>query len=576
MTVISREGDTFTLEYDLFSLPTAQHKAGLAGLMLMIDSLEARKIEPKPIIESLRPDGARISFTLPAIQTVFNDLYDSEWVEVASKQIWKDNKGKKKDPKRVEEASIEVDGKLKVEKKFIYDDVRPKGTFLQEYYPDGNGLYVKLWRDMLWDTLRAIPTTRNDYKERAKGQNSALAAEFWGKFERAFVGQEKGRILAEGLASSLFIGAENSNAEKVPFKGPVVDSFLLHFWPIVSLIYVPHTWGLERNKDGGARVTHKQAGFVFSVPEPVDLALFCEDGKAVLRGLNPEGTGIRPRSSIIDLHEEGGLEYLYHFAQRRALEAEDYTLSLCALEVFHLEREKNGKRIRLLAAERLLPRTEVIKEYELLRKDLRNPIFKERILRNLLDGNSWHAHFEQAFHQHPLPLFISCQGKTPQGMPVFGSDVSRKFRGIETELKNDKEGGYMDEQTRDNELAMRIYRLIQTYVNLRTEEKSGKKYKDFSEHRDAKGRIRYPQEYRDAREKVCSDAFLAMRGRREQDFVEYFTGTICSVPQYLPQQEYAAVAGALMSDWEKIKTLAMLALSAHSYLSENNKSMEVE
>lgn len=569
MTVISREGDTFTLEYDLFSLPTAQHKAGLAGLMLMIDSLEARKIEPRPIVESLRPDGARISFTLPAIQTVFNDLYDSEWVEVASGKKWKD-----KEPKRVEDASVEVKGKIKVERKFIYDAVRPKGVFLQEYYPDGNGLWVKLWRDMLWNTLRGIPKTRLVYEERAHGKNSSLAADFWTKLEKAFSNQKIGRVLTEGMSSSLFIGAEDSNAERVAFKGPISDAFLLHFWAIVSLIHVPRTWGLERNKDGTTRATRQEAGFVLSIPEPADLDLFCEDARAVLRGLEPDSGGIRPRSAIIDLHEEGGLEYLYHFAQRHAFETGEYTLSLCALEVFHLQ--KQGNRIRLWAAERLLPRKEVIKEYELLRRDLRNPIFKERILRNLLDGNSWHAHFEQAFHQHSMPLFISCQGKTPQGMAFFWADVLRKFQGIVMELKNDKKGGYMDEQTRDNELAMRIYRLIQTYVNLRTEEKSGKKYKDFSEHRDAKGRIQYPQEYRDAREKVCSDAFLAMRGRREQDFVEYFTGTICSVPQYLPQQEYAAVAGVLMSDWEKIKTLAMLALSAHSYLSENNQSVEVE
>ena len=86
----------------------------------------------------------------------------------------------------------------------------------------------------------------------------------------------------------------------------------------------------------------------------------------------------------------------------------------------------------------------------------------------------------------------------------------------------------------------------------------------------------YPQEYREAREKVCSDAFLAMRGRRDQEFVEYFTGTICSVPQYLSQEEYIAVARALMTDWERIKILSMLALSAHSYLSSNTENEEVK
>jgi CRISPR-associated protein Cmx8 len=162
-------------------------------------------------------------------------------------------------------------------------------------------------------------------------------------------------------------------------------------------------------------------------------------------------------------------------------------------------------------------------------------------------------------------------------MTFFGVDVRKKFEGIKTQLENDTKGGAMvDEQARDNELSMRVYRLTQTYVNLRTEEKSGKKYKEFSRQKDSGGRILYPQEYREAREKVCSDAFLAMRGRRDQEFVEYFTGTICSVPQYLSQEEYIAVARALMTDWERIKILSMLALSAHSYLSSNTENEEVK
>jgi len=47
------------------------------------------------------------------------------------------------------------------------------------------------------------------------------------------------------------------------------------------------------------------------------------------------------------------------------------------------------------------------------------------------------------------------------------------------------------------------------------------------------------------------------------------------VPQFLPEAEYLAVARALTTDWETVKTLAMLALSATSYLPENNDKKEV-
>lgn len=75
-----------------------------------------------------------------------------------------------------------------------------------------------------------------------------------------------------------------------------------------------------------------------------------------------------------------------------------------------------------------------------------------------------------------------------------------------------------------------------------------------------------PPEYIEARQKICMDAFLAMRSRRDQEFIEYFTGTICSVPQFLPSDDYVFVSQALLEEdgWERVKTLSMLALSAHS------------
>ncbi len=126
----------------------------------------------------------------------------------------------------------------------------------------------------------------------------------------------------------------------------------------------------------------------------------------------------------------------------------------------------------------------------------------------------------------------------------------------------------MSERDFDDKLALCIYKLVQQYIWRKTEEKSGKKYEEFKTNRDNKGRILYPAEYRDSLGKVSSEAFLSMRGRSEDAFVEYFSGTICSVPQFLPQEEYLSVVKALSIDWQKMKTLSMLAVSANSFLSE--------
>ena len=115
-------------------------------------------------------------------------------------------------------------------------------------------------------------------------------------------------------------------------------------------------------------------------------------------------------------------------------------------------------------------------------------------------------------------------------------------------------------------LEKRIYDMIGAYVRYKTETKSGIKWTDFKDKKTADGKMAIPPAYLGARQKVCADIFLGMRSRRDQDFLEYFTGTICSVPQFLPPDDYVFVSQALLEDggWEKIKALSMLAVAAHS------------
>jgi len=112
------------------------------------------------------------------------------------------------------------------------------------------------------------------------------------------------------------------------------------------------------------------------------------------------------------------------------------------------------------------------------------------------------------------------------------------------------------------DLTARIYEMIRAYVLRKTESRSQIRWEGFKEAKDEKRK----EAYREARKKVCTDAFLAMRSRRSrEEFRDYFVGTICAVPQYLPDEQYREVASALATDhWEEVRSLAMLALSAHS------------
>jgi CRISPR-associated protein Cmx8 len=543
------------LEYDLYSLPSAQHKAGLAGLLLMIDSMETRRkagdkaMTHVPEVLECTATGAKFRFTSRSMQTLLDDLFDATWEEVEVRSKWPDAKLKRTVDREVKTR----DGKTKKEKRYVYDQVVPAARFLQALYPDGNGAWVKLWRNMLWSTLRGKPTTRGVYNERADGRKSSRGKTDWLALQKSAVSRLKGSEVLDDIVGSMFIGAQNVNAEQVPFQGTVEANFLLNFWPIPSLVFAPRRFSVKGE--------FEDAGYVVAVPEPAHLKDFVEEARDLLRRLDPAVFGYRPRAALIDVPDEGGLEYLYHLSRAR-VKRKEISYSLSAVEVYHLE--KRGNNVKLWAANRIEPETAILTEYESLRQDCRNPLFKYSRIANLLAGGRWHDGMMSPFSSFPWEMFIRNHEKTPRIASFFGLDARRKFAALERSLA---EGGKdMNEEQKDDQLARRIYSLIRAYVNQRTEEKSRIKYDDFRNSKDAKGHVQYPQPYREAREKVCSDAFLAMRGRRERDFIEYFAGTICSVPQWLPEDDFIAVSQVLATDWERVKTLSMLALSAQSYL----------
>jgi CRISPR-associated protein Cmx8 len=114
-------------------------------------------------------------------------------------------------------------------------------------------------------------------------------------------------------------------------------------------------------------------------------------------------------------------------------------------------------------------------------------------------------------------------------------------------------------------LQKRVYDMVATYVYRKTESRCGIVWDAVRDHLKEENNPSTKQ-YREAREKICSGAFLAIRSRKSrEDFNAYFTGTICSVPQFLPHGEFDSLADALLGDrWEDVKSLSMLALAGLS------------
>lgn len=106
-----------------------------------------------------------------------------------------------------------------------------------------------------------------------------------------------------------------------------------------------------------------------------------------------------------------------------------------------------------------------------------------------------------------------------------------------------------------------VHSMIRAYVGQKVKARIDKTWDDF------KATGFKDRDYRDAVNKVCMDAFYQIRSRKDhREFVNYWTSSICSVPQFIHDSEFADVAEILLDEdrWEDVQSLALLALSAHS------------
>src|SRR5882672_10183875 len=230
--------DVVELDYNLADLPSSQHRAGLAGLVLMIQWLE-RQGTPKGMCDIARLDdrGATLRINQEGLAALFDEVYAASKEEQERSQPLK-NRQKAIIPPLREATRTEIDpksGKEKTKTVCIYPAVIPKGAFLVDIDPSASGdkgIWVKLWRDVIWSIFRGVPATRKPFEDRAEGKPTKDAADVW-----ADLIQPSDYPIE--LPSTYFIGAQAVNAENVPFKDRARFQFLLHFWPYAAQIYIP-------------------------------------------------------------------------------------------------------------------------------------------------------------------------------------------------------------------------------------------------------------------------------------------------------------------------------------------------
>jgi CRISPR-associated protein Cmx8 len=553
--------EILTLDYQLAELPSSQHRAGLAGLVLIHRWLEhnsdfRQKIDDGMICKiSPSSEGAKIEINQLGLESLFNEIYAATSELTIETKLRTNKKGEEIQPEEINEEDI-IDKKTnqpkidkatgEVQKKIIYryPVAIPKGSFLADSQYDKssdgkNGLWIKLWRDVVWSILRGVPATRKPFESRATGDYKQDAGIVWQELS-------KSETLVVDLPSTYFLGTQASNAEAIPFKDRARYQFLLHFWLFAAQIYIPQVIKTKKDKESKQHVEQRDfIGYAIAIPDVTDLKRFCDRFLVQLGKRGIEKSGYRPRDAVVDLVAESGLDLISRLSDQLTAKTGEQSISRTLLGVDVIHAEKQGNNVRLLSFQRIDPDEPTINKYKIIKESYWSCAFRRQRLLNLVSNRPWYMGFDTLLCTMPYEQSIEND--------YFRHDASEAFN-TEGEIMSDSN---TDNKTRNIDKI--VFDLVKGYVFTKLRVKYQMEWSKVKDDPEQK------KKYEDNKEKIAKDAFLAVRSRSEQsDFINYFTSTLCSVPQFLNAEEYSLLTQLLYADVERIRTLTMLALSANS------------
>lgn len=544
------------LEYNLVELPSAQHRAGLAALILMTKELRQQPWfdeRDNPVVEfiELKEYSATLKLNLEGLKSLFDLAYKAD-VDIR----WTTKKDKKRDYQedevRIREEKVFV-GKKKTEKiksitEYQYKVVVPYGAFLPIWDKSSDeqnkGLWIKLWRDMLWNTIRGVPATRNSFNNRCDGKAYSQDAE---KFWQELNNPEK----QVGQSGNYFLGAMASNAENVPTKDLVKSQFLLHFWVFVAQVYCPMTL----DKDGKRQFS----GYAIAIPDVANLLDFCDEFQEVLEARDSEKYGYRPREAVIDIPEEGALDLLRLLKQRISLKTGSQTLEDLILGVELIHAEKAGNNVKMRSISYVEPIVSQVDRYTEIQKAYWCPWFRKQRLINLLNSQPESDKPNAPLKEIPAWIgFDAVLSRIPRKWlldPYFSHDARELFNS-EGEIQ-------MNKNVRKE--AEIVYKVCQSYVLGKLDskhhikwDKEKKKYIDTQTKN--KQAISQQSDGDEKKYKIANEAFLAVRSRTENKaFIDYFVSTLYP---YIRKEEFAGFADKLFNNTDEIRALTLLALAS--------------
>lgn len=546
--------DLLALDYHLAELPSSQHRAGLAGLVCIIRWLERQpdfkeKVANGAIGRLTRLDdlGATLELNQAGVEALFDEIYAASTEEQERPQLLK-NRNKEVIPplREVEREITDQKGKTKTKTTYVYPVVVPAGSFLADPSYDKsvegkNGLWIKLWRDMVWSILRGVPATRKPFEARAEGIYSDDAISVWQQLTQS-------EDYTVDLPSTYFLGAQASNAENVPFKDRARFQFLLHFWLFAAQIYVPAVTDNEGKRNF--------VGYALAIPDVAKLEWFCDQLPEVLSERSVEKSGYRPRDAIVDLAVASALDMMKRLRDRLQQTTGEQLAEDMVFGIDVIHTEKQGNNVRVLSSTRLDPEESMLDEYAQIRDWFWSPLFRRQCLLNLVNHQPWYTNFDRLLCTLPYERSIEDR--------YFQRDVREKLKALSDEAKS------MDETTateKSSDIEVLVFRLVSNYVTRKLKSKYDLEWK--AEWKGLKNdELNLKPDYKkysEMKSKIAKSAFLDIRSRTEQtDFINYFVSSLCSVPQHMRSESFVELTQALYQETDKIRTLTLLALSANS------------
>lgn len=523
-----------TLEYHLDELPTSQHRAGLAGLVLM-NRWRARQAEQRGLvdIEITGTRSACLRIDLEGMRQLFDLAYASA---TDPRPYPKPFKNKAPIREEVREVKSEKTGKVSQKTVYIYPVVVPQGAYVEDWdqsrdQPNG-GKWIKLWRDMIWSILRGVPATRKPFEARTpEGKGDKLA-------DQTFRDLTKPDTVVP-LPSTYFLGAQATTAENVQFRDFARNQFLLHFWPFVAPIYVPQTVDIDNKR--------RFHGYVITVPDVNVLEDFCDELDHVMRQRTADLAGYLPKQAVVDLPAAGALDLMSRLSEVVRKKRDFDRELVCGVDIFHVSKE--GNNVRVLASRRVDVEPVMVDHYTTICSRYREHRFRRQRLQNLLDRMPWYVGFDR--------ILCTISTKWTIASTWFCGDVRTAFKS-ETNMSNSN-----GEETTLESL---IYSIVGRYIRRKLEAKHDNlKWETVNSLPEGPNKKKQLDDFYKKRRDIAKNAFLAIRSRTGSDFVDYFSGTLCSVSQsHLDEASFIQISSSLLKETSKVRTLTLLALSARA------------